>query len=296
MASVLLDLARYARAQYRQVRSKVLVALHPEGGYVLCNGLHVFCNFRNEAYTWYVDHRRSLALDQRIIRLLAEQSDGGVYLDIGAHWGFFTVYLSHLAEKRSGGRVIALEPDRDHFRLLKDTMKRYPNARCLLLPFALSGADERVTMYETSASCLHSYREAGAVAQYDAPGMSLDTLVQRYLEPGERIGLIKIDVDGAEPTLFSGGQRTLREHKPFIFMEFAPGHLHGYGVNPEEFFRGLCDEFAVYWISYAPRAVRRAGRDSYEQIRRVVGEGVTDLILWPYGVQRTPLDIDFAGG
>ncbi len=280
--SPLLIVLRRSRGVYRSLRTTYLSTRYPQGDYVKCNGVEVFCDFKDEAYTWYVDHRLSLALDQDVLSRLVARSDGNVFLDIGAHWGFFTALFSKLAQSRvDGARVIALEPDRAHFRLLERTMARCADGTYILLPLALSDEDGTVTMYETAASCLHSYREVGARDRYQVSALSLDTLARMYLRKGEKIAIVKIDIDGAEPTLFNGGISTLRDHQPFIFMEYAPLHLSSFGVEPRRFFEDLCGQFAVYWVSHQHRTVRRVTAMHYGEIRSGIGDGVTDLLISP---------------
>lgn len=42
---------------------------------------------------------------------------------------------------------------------------------------------------------------------------------------GEKIDLVKIDVEGYEPAVFAGLRRLLREQRPVVFTEFAPGTI-----------------------------------------------------------------------
>ena len=53
---------------------------------------------------------------------------------------------------------------------------------------------------------------------------------------GKKIDIIKIDVEGAEPLVFAGMQRIIRENENInIFMEFAPGFLRRAGFDPDGF-------------------------------------------------------------
>lgn len=273
--------ARAVRAAYRKSRSTYLARRYPLGGYVTCNGVRVYCDFRDEAYTWYVDHRRSLALDQKVLRELARVSSGNVLIDIGAHWGFFTAYFAELAvQKDPEATVIALEPDPNHFRFLQRTMATYAGrSRNLLLPLALAAHNGLVTLYESGGICLHSYGAGGAVRRHEVQGVTLDALADDYLTTRDRVAVIKIDIDGAEPTLFAGGSMTLRRHTPFVFMEFAPQHLSAFGQDPRGFFENLCERFVVYWVSHQHLQVKRVEGSSYQEVARVTGSGVTDLVL-----------------
>ena len=60
--------------------------------------------------------------------------------------------------------------------------------------------------------------------------VSLDSFLE-----GEAIDLVKVDVEGFEPAVFRGMERTLRRCSPVIVAEFAPGTIrHISGSDPVE--------------------------------------------------------------
>ena len=48
---------------------------------------------------------------------------------------------------------------------------------------------------------------------------------------GERIDLLKIDVEGWEVQVVRGGERVIRECKPVVVVEQKPGHAEAYGFG-----------------------------------------------------------------
>lgn len=271
---------RLARPIYRQLRTKYLQWRYPQGGYVLGNGIRVFCNFAHPSYMWYDADSPNLAFDQQVIRAVIAQSEGDVFIDVGAHFGFFSAYLGELLSHRSApSKIIALEPDKEHFRCLKETVRPYVNQNVILLPFAISDSEGHVTLYKSDAPCLHSYKEANAVSCYQVKAISLDSIARLYTNEEEKIAFIKIDVDGAEPLLFAGGKEAISKHKPIMLMEFAPDGLRQAGVEPQEFFNQLCHNFCVYWLSYESWTIRRIGCKDYEEMVKSVGNRITDLLL-----------------
>jgi FkbM family methyltransferase len=232
-----------------------------------------------------LDGAESLELDAKILRFLAERSTGTVFLDFGAHWGFFTAHFQYLAAARRG-RVIALEPDRRHLSLLRRTTDRVHASHCVVVPCALASRDGTCSLYSSASSCMHSFAEPGAVKGYDVEALSLDSLVRRQLAPDERVAVIKIDVDGAEPALFEGGADTLNRHRPALFLEFAPYHITGFGSSPSALFAHMCSEYAVYEVHYRPRRIARLRESDYPALEaRLSKQGLTDLVL-----TREPVD------
>lgn len=245
-----------------------------------CNGVRVFCDFSHGSYVWYDADPPDLAFDQYLIRTIIPQCEGDVFVDVGAHFGFFSAYFGDLLIQHSiQTKIISLEPDRSHFRNLQETMKNYNSLNIILLPLAISITDGFLTMYKTDADCLHSYKEDIAEPCYEVGAISLDSLAREHIKSGGRIAFIKIDVDGAEPSLFKGGVETLARDKPVVFMEFAPKFLRRSGQDPKEFYDYLCDRHHVYWVLSNIQVARRVGKADYENIAETTGEGITDLIL-----------------
>ena len=75
-------------------------------------------------------------------------------------------------------------------------------------------------LVETSAS-LEAGFKAGHSAVEQVPVSTLDALVRRHPRP-RRVAVIKIDVEGHDAAVLSGASRTIRWHRPIIFIEVLP--------------------------------------------------------------------------
>ncbi len=270
----------WARSLLRDTRRIYLQWRHPSGGYLRCNGVQVFCSFAHDAFAWYDGDAANLAFDQQVIRAAIAQSHGSVFIDVGAHFGFFTAYLGDLLRRRSlSSKIIALEPDPDAFSCLQKTMAQYSDLNVTLLPFAVSDSAGLLTMYQTDAPCLHSYRENNGRECCQTRSITLDSLAGEYLSRSEKIAFIKVDIDGAEPCVFAGGTETFAKHRPIVLMEFAPRVLRAAGWEPQAFFNQLCDDFHVYWVSYDSSTIRHIAHSNYTDVVRTVGDRITDFLL-----------------
>jgi hypothetical protein len=123
--------------------------------------------------------------------------------------------------------------------------------------------------------------------EYDVEALSLDSIVRRHVKPGERLAVIKIDIDGAEPALFAGGAEALRTHRPSLFLEFSPRAIAAFGTPPARMFADLCDEYAVYEVQYRPRRIVRLRGEDYASFEARVGQAIGDLVL-------SPEEVDFS--
>lgn len=279
--------ARRARRFCRCLRTRYLQSRFPEGGYLNCHGVEVYCNFANPTYQWYDGKPRNLRLDMQVIEFLVEQGDGDVFIDVGAHFGFFAAYLTQLISARvKPGRLIAIEPDRDNFRCLQRTLARCEADKVShrLLPAALADKDGIIRLYDNGASCLNSYFAVGGGPAYQIEARSLDSIFDEH-GGGGKLNFIKLDIDGPEPLLFEGGRRTLEAHRPNILMEFSPRQLDAFGASPRSFFSYLCSNYHIYWLDYGRNAIVMVSDSDYPMIEANVGGGITDLVL-----AKLPLD------
>lgn len=289
----LVTLARNARKLYRDWRTMYLLSRYPDGSYLKCEDVEVFCNFNDPTYAWYDSLASNLSIDQNVINALLRQSQGNVVLDIGAHNGFFTAYLARLvqANRITNAKIIALEPDRNHFHCLQKTVARCSQSNILLIQKALADTDGVLTLYRTQDPCLHTYFTQGAETVESTLAQSLDSLVSEYLAESDKIAFIKIDIDGAEPALFSGGPRTLSTHRPTILMEFAPAQLLRAGVDAKKFYIQLCDNFEVYWISYQRCTIEKVYQSDYKEIEVTVGNAISDLVLSSFNLDFSEVNL-----
>jgi FkbM family methyltransferase len=272
-----------ARSVYRPLRTLYLQSRCPDGGFVIGNGVQVFCDFNDESYVWYDADAANLAFDQRVIRTVLNQVPGNVFLDVGAHFGFYAAFVAGLNE--SGARrlkVIALEPDKTHFRCLQRTVGRFARQRVTALPLAAGEFDGLLQLHKSSdATCLHTYSDETTEPTYVVESLRIDTICQRYLAPGDRVAFMKIDVDGAEPFVLAGATTVMQTHAPVTLLEFAPKLLRRSGTDVRAFYRDLCDRGDIYWLRYQCGSISRITDAHYRAVVENVGDGITDLLVAP---------------
>jgi FkbM family methyltransferase len=153
---------------------------------------------------------------------------GAVCADLGAHIGYFTLLLAKLSGP--DGRVFSFEASPENARVVKRNIR-------------INGLAERVTLEEAAvmgetiqAVPVFAGRAGGSMewttdesfASREDPtdaqrapalkirGVSLDD----YFEPGSRLDLVKMDIEGAEAHAVPGMVRVLREARPIIVLEF----------------------------------------------------------------------------
>jgi FkbM family methyltransferase len=160
---------------------------------------------------------------------------GMVVVDIGGHVG----YYSMLAAQKTGptGRVYTFEPDPDNFELLSKNAAINGYDNITLINKAVSKSAGTATLHVSALDngrhsiFNHQIPQSGS---FEVETISLDAFLKDQGSPN--VGLIKIDVEGAEEDALNGMDQLLRETgKINMIIEFNPVLLQDAGVNLQEF-------------------------------------------------------------
>jgi FkbM family methyltransferase len=169
--------------------------------------------------------------------LCAMVGPGDVVLDVGANIGIHTVFLSDAVGP--SGQVIAVEPDPDNLRLLRQnvSINSCINVRILDCAFGDCWADRELYQSHTNRGNL------SLIGDLANTGQSRTVPVRRGDEALAGLGvaprLAKIDVEGYEYPVLKG----LGNRKPsLIMMEFIPAYVERSGIDPMDFLAWLAEE------------------------------------------------------
>lgn len=149
-----------------------------------------------------------------------------VILDVGANIGVTAVVFARKAG--AGGRVHAFEPQRVMFHMLAGNiaLNSLDNTHCHHQAVGASVGSARIPCLDYRRQAGFGSVELNREVQSDAfqqalggrfeevPMVSIDSMNL------PRVDLIKLDVEGMEADVLAGAQRTLREQRPLIFMEY----------------------------------------------------------------------------
>lgn len=129
-------------------------------------------------------------------------------LDVGAHIGSFSVAVH---SRFPDAAITAFEPHPDNFRLLQ---KNAPFARCL--PKAVAGTPGKAFLANHKASASYFLSDAGTPVDAVSIG--------DYLREAPRVDLMKVDIEGAEKSVFEHLEPELLAKVDRIIMEVHPPH------------------------------------------------------------------------
>lgn len=142
----------------------------------------------------------------------------GDILDIGAFEGWYSALLAPKAKRAT---LVSCEPDRSAYNELLTTLamlgRVFPGPTFVALPVPV-GDGNPVSVSRPPGGHPRYAPEAGD----GTPAPTVDRIVD---DLGLKPGLIKIDVEGAEPFVLRGMQETLRVHRPVVMLELHPRWL-----------------------------------------------------------------------
>jgi FkbM family methyltransferase len=191
--------------------------------------------FEGRRIRFWCDLRNSLAREvfflgayepQETLLLPALLRPGDTCVDVGAHWGYFSL----LAAARVGkaGRVLAIEADPRVFAILEKTLALNPALTVDAIQVAaaaepgtlvLNGFDERGDNWGIS-----SVATPQGGQRFEVPSEPLDGLLDRF--GVTHVGVLKMDIEGAEVLALRGAKRLLLERRVrTLLLELHPPQI-----------------------------------------------------------------------
>lgn len=188
--------------------------------------------------------------------LLAYLKPGMVFVDIGAHYGYYSVLAADLVGE--SGKVIAFEPTPRTYELLLENISGLPNVRAeKLAVYSERGVHQfrdfgvRHSAFNTMFGAPRLLAQDQEVLQPEAYEVSAVPLDDYSAETRTTPDFVKIDAESAELPILHGMQRLLRGRAPIISLETgdydiaaAAGtadcltYLSGFGYRPLDYVEG----------------------------------------------------------
>jgi FkbM family methyltransferase len=172
--------------------------------------------------------RRHATWEADVLRYLGSVvRPGMVAVDVGANVGFLTVLLSKLVGPV--GRVHAFEPWPANLEFLNANLWRHGCSNVTVYPFAALDRSGAVSFARDPAGDSGGHVDLAGGGGFDVDAVTIAEAVQE-----QRIDVLKIDAEGAEPLVLTGAAPLLaRSAGVAAVVEFRGGpHLDG--RSPEE--------------------------------------------------------------
>lgn len=198
---------------------KIRIALAPRNGFLrttLANGAVVLG--RNRAgyggrgvYLMRDMIEKELAIVDQLL------DDEGVFLDIGANTGVYTIKVAkHFANR---GTVIALEPFLETLAALKKSVDLNGFTNVRLRNFCAGSHTQSGELWLNNAK-----PNSFSLSRFDSQAKSVSTLIVSIddllaWEGVARLDYVKIDAEGAEDDILAGARGSIRRFRPIVQAE-----------------------------------------------------------------------------
>jgi FkbM family methyltransferase len=173
---------------------------------------------------------------------------GGVFYDIGANLGFFSLLGAHLVGLEDG-QVYAFEaaPDNAEAIQVNAALNAVGNVTALAVAVsARAGRGRLQVVDDQSWSKLEEYGEHPNTERViEVELVAIDDLVIGGEDPLRPPTLVKIDVEGAELAVLEGMRETIRRHQPAIICELHGTHREFIAAMREHDYRLINLEGAI---------------------------------------------------
>jgi FkbM family methyltransferase len=183
------------------------------------------------AFKAYVDRR-----ERRLLR--RHLTAGCVVVDGGANIGIYSEFFAKCV--RPDGVVHSFEPSPENFGRLRSSLAKFQNVRLNQLALDDETKESLLYLSENLNVDHRAYPTEGELRQT----IVINTIrLDEYFRPGERVDLIKIDIQGYELHALRGAKRVLTDNMDIkLLIELWPYGLRHAGTSADALVAFLADQ------------------------------------------------------
>jgi FkbM family methyltransferase len=176
-------------------------------------------------------------------------------IDVGAHIGYYTLLSSGLVDN---GKVYAFEPEERNYKNLEYNIQLNSKRNVVAYRKAVSDINGISQLYISDD--LSGENSLISIDQRPNKAIDVEVVTLDSVLAGEKIGVIKIDVDGGELNVLRGAKIILESNPDIkIVMEYWKDGFSAAGYTPQDYWNAM-DEMGfkyIYVIDDKERMVRR---------------------------------------
>jgi FkbM family methyltransferase len=184
-----------------------------------------------------------------VLRALLREAEA--FIDVGANAGVITLAAAQWLAP--GAHIYAFEPSTREFARLGDTIHRNRLAQVVAVHAAVGAVTGRLTL--RIADDVHGglntigrnfpYTGIETVRFEDVEAVSIDDFMTAH--PASPVGVMKIDVEGAEVAVLEGAARLLERDRPALIVEVFDRALAAAGSSLETLERTLAKQHYLFF-------------------------------------------------
>ncbi len=173
-----------------------------------------------------------------IIRHFIDPKD--ICLDIGAHAGAWTMPLSKLCE-----HVYAFEALPYYNNILQMTIRLLQRKNITLLNKAVAHENGLINLIwqeqdkQTLPSKTLHHGQKDAHFSITVEGITLDNFLLQVQLNTQKVGFIKMDIEGAELLALQGANQLITQSHPLLYLEICNDYCKNYGYSAKDIFEFL---------------------------------------------------------
>jgi len=172
--------------------------------------------------------------------LIANFSNQGIVVDVGANVGQHSMYMSRYAR-----RVHAFEPYEPVLERFRRMIELNSIKNIVIHPVGLGNKNEKIPFFKPPEFNLGTGSFEGRFYSANTPFEELEIVIgDEALEKAgvDQVSLIKIDVEGYEKPVLQGLARTLRLYRPIVVVEVTIKPEESFGFKSKEDLRSVFPE------------------------------------------------------
>jgi FkbM family methyltransferase len=159
--------------------------------------------------------------------ILESVGPGTLFVDAGAHVGFYS-----LLADRAGANVVALEPDPYNLAALRRNLR---GTRAEVLGEAVSDSVGSASFHLSSSTTGSSLVDRGDIEMTKSVPVATTTVDGIVSGRAFEVLVLKVDVEGAEPSVLAGARETLRSvPRATVIAEVHPNALAANGATAQD--------------------------------------------------------------
>lgn len=187
--------------------------------------------------------------------------NGGVFIDIGANIGLFSLYAAYNLKKK--GHVYAFEPTEKIFERLIENITLNEIDNVSSIKKAISNSSGKATL-NTSLDGYDAWNSLGvptsgaSFSSEVVDTITLDEFVSQEKISAKDISLIKIDVEGWEIPVIEGGRKLFSgPDAPVLMVEFTEENARAAGFNCQDLY-SIVESLGYLWYKFENNKLIRA--------------------------------------
>ena len=220
------------------------------------------------AFKWYTDRADRHLLAQHL-------SPGCVVVDAGANIGIYSQFLANCV--KPGGVVHSFEPSPENFAHLRNALSHVPNVQ--LNQLAVSDKTGESVLYVSDD--LNVDHRAYPTDDPRRKRIAIQTTrLDDYFPEGERVDLIKMDIQGFELHALRGATRVLDDNPGIkLLLEYWP-----YGLKQAH----VSAESLITFLQARGFSLFRIGKNGLSEWKFPISDNFNSLDYFTLFAQRTP--------